>query len=233
MNVLAVGAHPDDLEILCGGTLAKYAAEGHNVVMAHVCNGNKGHHHIPPGELAGTRDREAVESSSVIGARHVNLGIDDLDAYVEREQVLKCVDLIRSAEPDVIITHCPDDYMPDHSVSARLVFDASFAATLPHVKTGYGHFDRVTPVYYMDTLAGVNFKPSEYVDISGTFATKERMLSCHRSQLDWLKEHDKVDILQFIRTVAEFRGLQCGAEFAEAFSRVEKWGRNPLKRLLP
>lgn len=233
MNVLAVGAHPDDLEILCGGTLAKFAEEGHKVFMSHVCNGNKGHHNIPPAELAEIRDGEAVESSSVIGAKHVNLDIDDLDAYVEREQVLKCVDLIRGSEPDVIITHSPEDYMPDHSVSARLVFDASFVATLPHVKTGYRYFDRVTPVYYMDTLAGVNFKPSEYVDISGTFATKKKMLSCHRSQLDWLKEHDKVDILKFIRTVAEFRGLQCGVRFAEAFSRVGKWGRNPLKRLLP
>lgn len=233
MNVLAVGAHPDDLEILCGGTLARYAEEGHRVVMAHICNGNKGHHHIPPDELAATRDGEAVASSSVIGAEHVNIDIDDLDAYVEREQVLKCVDLIRAAEPDVIITHSPEDYMPDHSVSSRIVFDASFVATLPHVKTKYKHFDRVTPIYYMDTLAGVNFRPSEYVDITGTFETKTRMLSCHRSQLDWLKEHDKVDILQFIRTVAEFRGLQCGAGFAEAFSRVEKWGRNPVKRLLP
>ena len=233
MNVLAVGAHPDDLEILCGGTLARYAREGHRVVMAHVNNGNKGHHHIPPDELAGIRDKEAIASSSIIGAEHINIDIDDLDVYVEREQVLKCVDLIRGTEPDVIITHSPDDYMPDHSVSARIVFDASFVATLPHVKTEYGHFDRVTPIYYMDTLAGVNSKPSEYVDITDTFETKQKMLSCHKSQLDWLKEHDKVDILQFIRTVAEFRGLQCGARFAEAFSRVEKWGRNPVKSLLP
>lgn len=233
MNVLAVGSHPDDLEILCGGTLAKFVSEGHKVVMAHACNGNKGHHHIPPDELARTRDAEALKSSSVIGAEHVNLDIDDLDVYVEREQVMKCVDLIRRSEPDVIITHSPDDYMPDHTVSARLVFDASFAATLPNVKTEYKHFDRVTPVYYMDTLAGVNFSPSEYVDITGTFREKEKMLSCHKSQLDWLKEHDKVDILEFIRTVAEFRGLQCGVKYAEAFCRAEKWGRNPVRRLLP
>ncbi len=233
MNILAVGAHPDDLEILCGGTLARYAKEGHRVVMAHVNNGNKGHHHIPPDELAETRDKEAIESSSIIGAEHINIDIDDLDAYVEREQILKCVDVIRGTEPDVIITHSPDDYMPDHSVSARIVFDASFVATLPHVKTEYEHFDRVTPVYYMDTLAGVNFKPSEYVDITETFETKQKMLSCHKSQLDWLKEHDRVDILKFIQTVAEFRGLQCGVRFAEAFSRVEKWGRNPVRRLLP
>ena len=233
MNVLAAGAHPDDLEILCGGTLARYVKQGHSVVMAHVCNGNKGHHHIPPDELAETRDKEALRSSSVIGAEHISLDIDDLDAYVEREQVIKCVELIRRTRPDVIITHSPDDYMPDHSVSARIMFDASFMATLPHLKTEHGHFDRVTPIYYMDTLAGINFRPSEYVDITETFETKRKMLSCHESQLSWLEEHDKIDILEFIETTARFRGMQCGVKFAEAFSRVEKWGRNPVKRFLP
>ncbi len=233
MNVLAAGAHPDDVEILCGGTLARYVKQGHSVVMAHVCNGNKGHHHIPPEELAETRDKEAFRSSSVIGAEHISLDIDDLDTYVEREQVIKCVELIRRTRPDVIITHSPDDYMPDHSVSARIMFDASFMATLPHLKTEHGHFDRVTPIYYMDTLAGINFRPSEYVDITETFETKRRMLSCHESQLSWLKEHDKIDILEFIETTARFRGMQCGVKFAEAFSRVEKWGRNPVKRFLP
>ncbi len=233
MNVLAVGAHPDDLEILCGGTLAKYASRGDRVIMAHMCNGNKGHHHIPPDELAETRDAEARDSVAVIGAEHLNLGIDDLDVYVERKQVLRCVDLIRQTRPDVVITHSPEDYMPDHSVSSRIVFDASFIATLPHTKTEHGHFDSLSPVYYMDTLAGVNFRPGEYVDISETFEKKKQMLSCHKSQLSWLKEHDKVDILEFIGTVAAFRGLQCGVRYAEAFSRVEKWGRIPAGRFLP
>ncbi len=233
MNVLAVGAHPDDLEILCGGTLARYAKAGHRVFMAHVCNGNKGHHHIPPDELAAVRDEEAVSSASIIGAEHINLDIDDLDVYVERGQVLKCVDLIRRTRPDVIITHSPDDYMPDHSVASRIVFDASFIATLPHTVTEHEHFEKITPVYYMDTLAGVGARPSEYVDISETFDVKKEMLSCHKSQLSWLKEHDRIDILEFIETVARFRGLQCGALYAEAFSRLEKWGRNPTSRLLP
>ncbi len=112
MNVLAVGAHPDDLEILCAGTLARYSRDGYRVIMAHICSGNKGHHHIPPGELAEIRDKEAVSSAKLIGAEHINLGIEDLGVYLEREQVLACVELIRRTMPDVIITHSPDDYMP-------------------------------------------------------------------------------------------------------------------------
>ncbi len=233
MNILAVGAHPDDMEILCTGTLARYSRDGHSVIMAHICNGNKGHHHIPPDKLAEVRAREAGSSAKVIGAEHINLGIEDLDVYLEREQVLKCVELIRRTTPDVIITHSPDDYMPDHTVTSKLVFDASFIATLPHTKTEHEHFEKITPLYYTDTLAGVKFQPEEYVDISETFAVKKKMLACHESQLKWLKEHDKIDILEFIETVARFRGLQCGVLYAEAFRKADVWGRNTPHRVLP
>lgn len=233
MNVLAVGAHPDDLEILCAGTLAKFSKEGHKVIMAHTCNGNKGHHHIPSDELARIRDKEADTSARIIKAKHINLDIEDADAYLEREQVLKCVELIRKAKPDVIITHSPDDYMSDHIVTSKLIFNASFIATLPHAKTEHRYFEKITPIYYMDTVAGVKFQPTDYVDISRTFATKKKMLSCHKSQLKWLKEHDKTDILEFIETIARFRGLQCGVLYAEGFQRAEAWGRNITKRLLP
>ena len=233
MNILAVGAHPDDLEILCAGTLARYSRDGHRVIMAHVCNGNKGHHHIPPDKLAEVRDREAASSAKVIGAEHINLGTEDLDVYLEREQVLKCVELIRRTTPDVIITHSPDDYMPDHTVTSKLVFDASFIATLPHTKTEHEHFEKITPIYYADTLAGVKFQPEEYVDITETFVIKKKMLDCHKSQLKWLKEHDKIDILELIKTVARFRGLQCGVLYAEAFRKADVWGRNVPQRVLP
>jgi LmbE family N-acetylglucosaminyl deacetylase len=233
MKILAVGAHSDDLEILCAGTLARYSHEGHKVIMAHLCKGDKGHHHIPPDELAKIRDEEAVSSASIIGAEHINLGIEDLDVYLEREQVSACVELIRQTRPDIIITHSPDDYMPDHTVTSELIFNSSFIATLPHTKTKHKYFEKMTPIYYMDTLAGVKFHPTEYVDISDTFSTKKEMLSCHQSQLKWLKEHDKIDILEFIEIAAKSRGLQCGVLYAEGFRKAEVWGRNTTKRLLP
>ena len=233
MNILAVGAHPDDLEILCVGTLAKYSREGNRVIMAHTCNGSMGHHHIPPDELAEIRNKEAISSAKIIGAEHINLGVEDLDIYMEREQILMCVELIRRTRPDVIITHSPDDYMPDHTVTSSLIFNASFIATLPHTKTESEYFEKLTPVYYMDTVAGVKFHPTEYVDVSDTLAVKKEMLSCHQSQLKWLKEHDKVDIVEFIEVVARYRGLQCGVLYAEGFQKADVWGRNTTRRLLP
>jgi LmbE family N-acetylglucosaminyl deacetylase len=233
MNVLAVGAHPDDLEILCAGTLARFAQDGHDVTMAHSCRGDKGHFEIPPDELGEIREGEARESASVIGARSIGLGIDDLELRIDRDYTMKYVELIRQARPDVIITHHPNDYMPDHTVTSTLVFDASFIATLPHTKTEHQHHDKVTPIYYMDTVVGVNFEPEEYVDITSTIGLKREMLGKHNSQIEWLKNHDKIDILNTIDTVARFRGLQCGSEFAEAFARARTWPRNPTRRYLP
>ncbi|HRU32240.1 MAG TPA: PIG-L family deacetylase, partial [bacterium] len=79
MRILAVGAHPDDLELLCAGTLAKYSKEGHTVVMAHMCNGNKGHFTIPPEELASIRAEEAKKSAEIIGAEIIQGEYPDLE----------------------------------------------------------------------------------------------------------------------------------------------------------
>ncbi|MFH1666626.1 MAG: PIG-L family deacetylase [Elusimicrobiota bacterium] len=233
MRILAVGAHPDDLEILCAGTLAKYSKLGHEVIMAHVCRGDKGHLLIPPAKLAKIRKKEAEKSAKIINARVSELGIDDLDVYLEREAVIRCVELIRSTKPEVIITHSPDDYMPDHILASKIVFNASFIATLPHTKTKHKFYEKITPVYYMDTLAGANFLPTEYVDITETIEIKKKMLACHSSQLTWLKRHDNIDIIDFMITVAKFRGLQCSVKYAEAFRKIDVWGRNITKRFLP
>ncbi len=233
MKVLAVGAHPDDLEILCAGTLARLAQQGHRVAMAHACRGDKGHFEIAPNELARIRAKEARDSAAVIGADSLGLGIDDLELRVERPNVMRFVELIRKTLPDMIITHHPDDYMPDHTVTSKLVFDASFIATLPHTKTRHRHCDKITPIYYMDTLAGVNFEPSEYVDITDSLQTKLEMLRKHSSQIEWLRNHDKIDIIEFVETVARFRGLQSGTRYAEGFCRARAWGRNTTRRYLP
>jgi LmbE family N-acetylglucosaminyl deacetylase len=234
LNVLAVGAHPDDLEILCAGTLARYAAAGHAVTMAHVCSGNLGHYRIPPDELAPIRRGEAEQAGTLIGARVVSLDLPDGGVYADREEHrLLMLDLIRRARPDVILTHAPSDYMPDHLAVSRLVFDASFLATTPNLRTAHPAHDRVAPLYHFDTLAAAGFEPEEYVDVTDTMEVKRRMLRCHASQLTWLKEHDGVDIVAFMEAVARLRGLQCGVAFAEGFRRVRTWPRMTPSRLLP
>jgi LmbE family N-acetylglucosaminyl deacetylase len=77
MKILAVGAHPDDLEICCAGTLAKYVKEGHEVTMCHALNGDKGHFHIPPEKLGPMRVEEARRGAEVIGCKSLYIGYND------------------------------------------------------------------------------------------------------------------------------------------------------------
>lgn len=233
MNILAVGAHPDDLESLCAGTLALYAKQGHNVFMCHACNGNLGHEQIPRDELREIRREEAINSAKVIGAESITLDIDDSAIYDNHETRLKMAEIIRIADPDVIITHSPDDYHPDHIATSKIVFSASFASTLPQLKTETPNNRKITPIYYMDTMAGINILPEEYVDITEIIETKKEILLCHDSQIEWLKSHHKMDMIEYLYSIARFRGIQCDVKYAEAFRKLNVWGRNVPKRLLP
>lgn len=234
MRVLAVGAHPDDLDILCAGTLARLVAEGHEVIMATIANGDLGSFVHQRAEIARIRADEARSSAAIIGAEHIGLGISDGEvnaASAEQRRIV--VDLIREARPDMIITHAPNDYMTDHNETSKLVFDTSFLATLPLLKTSQSSHAIVAPLIYMDTLSGLQFEPTEFVDITDHLETKLAMLAEHRSQLEWLQGHDGVDMLEQLRAMARFRGLQCGVEYAEGFRPCNVWLRVTTRRLLP
>ena len=233
MRVLAVGAHPDDIEFLCAGTLAKFKEKKVDIFMSYLCNGDKGHFEIPSPELAKIRKKEAENSAKILGAEVKGGMFPDLDIYPDDKARGKVVDLIRVARPDLIITHSPKDYMCDHTMTSKLVVDASFIATLPNYETEHEPHTFIPPIIFMDTLAGVNFLPTEYVDITDFIDIKEKMLLCHRSQCKWLKEHDGIDYVGFMRKVASFRGLQCGVPYAEGFRPYSVWGRIKAKRLLP
>ena len=236
MVVLAIGCHPDDLEISCGGTLAKYVKLGHKVFMCHVANGNMGHAVIMPDELRAIRDEEARNAAAVIGAESICIDVGDLHVDSSNQAVRnKLADVVKETKADLIITHNPDDYMRDHMETSRLALDVSFACTIPHLPTeaeagALGHFP---PVFYMDTLAGIGFLPTEYVDITDTIEIKMQANACHKSQIDWMLEHDKIDFLDFIRTCNKFRGLQASVPYAEGFRQYAGWPRFRTERLLP
>ena len=234
MNILAVGCHPDDLEIACFGTLARYVQRGDTVTICHVANGCRGHVVIPPEELRLIRLEEARQAGALIGARVVTLDVPDLEVNSnDPEQTKAMIEIVRTAQPDLIITHSPQDYMKDHQEVQKLVFDASFSASIPSLYPSEHGIAAITPLYYMDTLAGVNFLPTEYVDISDVIETKLNALDTHHSQTDWMREHDHIDFLEFVRTCSRFRGLQCGVQYAEGYQVCQTWPRIPTRRLLP
>jgi LmbE family N-acetylglucosaminyl deacetylase len=123
--------------------------------------------------------------------------------------------------------------MKDHQEVQKLVFDASFSASIPSLYPSEYGIAAITPLYYMDTLAGVNFLPTEYVDISDVIEEKLTALDTHHSQTDWMREHDHIDFLEFVRTCSRFRGLQCGVQYAEGYQVCQTWPRIPTRRLLP
>ena len=234
MNVLAIGAHPDDIEIACAGTLAKCVKRGDRVVVCHVSRGDLGHVIIPPDELTVIRAGEAKRAGALAGIEVICADFSDLDIFDNNKEARdRIVDVIQYADPDFIITHNPDDYMPDHTAVSRLVFDASFSATLPNYKSKTGKAAKLVPIYYMDTLAGVNFNPTEFVDISEEIDLKLEMLNCHESQIVWMRDHDHIDFPDMVKTCSRYRGYQCGAEYAEGFRQCQVYLKGTTKRLLP
>jgi N-acetylglucosamine malate deacetylase 1 len=232
-SILAVSAHPDDLEICCAGTLAKYAQQGVKVSMAVSTDGGAGHMHIPPKELGEIRHREAEKAAKLIGADFYWLGFKDAFLFEDIDSRMRFIEVIRKAKPDVIITHDPQDYHPDHRAVSRLMFDASFESGLKNIATESPFHAGVQPLIYFDKITGAGFDPTEFVDITDTFDIKREMLACHESQIQWLKDHDNVDFFDMMETLSRARGYQCGVKYAEAFRIETVWPRPRTYRVLP
>ena len=233
MRILAVGAHPDDLEILCAGTLAKYAARGDQVIMAVATNGEVGSATLPKEEIAAIRRREAQASANLIGAEFIWMGYPDEFLFSTQETRLDFLNLVRRARPDVILAHAPVDYHPDHRASGQILWDIRVMTTVPNIVTEEPPCDRIPEIYYFDTVAGIDFVPQYYVDVSETFEMKKAMLACHRSQSAWLENQYDMNYMQFIEYSSRYRGVQCGVKYAECFQVSPTWPKLHKPPLLP
>lgn len=217
MRVLGVGAHPDDIECSCAGTLAKYARRGDQVFAALTTNGELGSVVIPPDELVVIREREARQAAEIYGAQLWWMGEPDGDLWVEPRTLALMEEVFEWAQPDVVFTHVPEDYHSDHRATSELV------------RAVWGRRVRADgsgPVLvYIGVETSVDYLPNVYVDITETLEAKLGALACHRSQLDWIEAHDGRDLLAWQRERAHSRGLQCGAEYAECFVLAGIGGR--------
>jgi N-acetylglucosamine malate deacetylase 1 len=233
MKILAFGAHPDDLEMQCSGTLALYSKQGHDVFMCHVCNGDKGSLVYNSDELAKIRRKEAIEAAGLIGAESLWGGMKDCEVVLDLPARLKIIDIFRQVNPDLVITHHPDDYQVDHVNVSRLVFDAILTANVKLLESNYPSTDKTPVLYYMDTVAGVNFVPGEYVNISSTMEIKTNMMLKHKSQLGWIEKMYGIHTKEFLETIARFRGIQAGVTFAETFVQKNIFSTGLTSRILP
>lgn len=237
MNILAIGAHPDDVELNCAGTLAKCAARGDRIVIATATDGRVGSAVMTKEETIRVRAREAAASAAIIGAEYISLGYEDEMFFEDREARLRFIDLVRYAQADVILTHNPKDYNPDHELTSKIINDICIMIPVAKIETENPPCPKMPSIFYFEPVYGFEFVPSDYVDITDFYETKRRMLECHKSQRQWLSDNQQSksmdDPFEQIRITAEYRGMQSGVRYAEAFRRARVAHRMTCDRLLP
>ncbi len=235
MNIFCVVAHPDDAEILCAGTLIRFAESGHTVTLAIFTDGSLGDAVVQPESLKAIRKQEAEEAAEIMGVKLLWGGILDEHVFPNEEQRRIMIDLLRETDPDVILTHSPNDYHPDHRYVGQLVFDSYFQKGLPHIPDQARAACRFgkAQLYYMDNLGGIGFLPTEYVDITNVLEKKKAALACHRSQFTAMKDLANTSLMDMIEVQARFRGMGAGCLYAEGFTRLDAYQRGLTTRLLP
>ncbi len=189
LRLLVIGAHPDDCEIKAGGVTAMYRAAGHHVKFVSVTNGEAGHQRLKPAELAATRITETLAVVRLMGIEYEILGNRDGRLQPTLEARFELIGLIRRYKPDLILTHRPNDYHPDHRATSTLVCDAAYMVIVPHIVPEVPAL-RVNPViaYLSDHFQRpVPFAPTIVVDVEPVLESILDQMECHRCQFyDWL-----------------------------------------------
>jgi len=229
MNLVAIGAHQDDIEVSCLGTLLLHREQRHAAIThVTITNGELGGQATPavPREaIAATRAREAQAVADAIGARYVCLGLPDMylrDTDGARDLL---VDVLREARADVVLAPPPSDYHLDHTTASRLAFHATLAAAVRSLVTDRPPLDRAPALFYTDAVAGLDWEPSVFVDITSVFERKLELIALHASQMDATRAVGGWDLVRYAEIGNAFRGLQSGVPYAEAFAPALAWPR--------
>jgi len=224
LTVLCLMAHPDDAEILSGGTLALLTQKGCRVVIATMTPGQAGSTQLNAEQISAVRRKEAAAAAAVIGAEYFCVESEDIFILYDKPTLLKVIELFRQVNPDMVITASPSDYMFDHEITSHLAQTACMAATIPNVVIAdTTPLADVPHLYYADAVQGKDrfgqpVKSDWVVDISSVMQIKEEALACHATQREWLKKISKVD--EFILMMKEFsqkNGMQIGKDYGEGY----------------
>jgi LmbE family N-acetylglucosaminyl deacetylase len=194
-TILAIGAHPDDIEFGCGGTIIKYTERGHRLFLHIMTEGGFG-------AETTTRVQEQEASKAILGAKDIFWGgYEDTHLVVDIELIGKIERIIKKVKPDFIFCNFPDDTHQDHRHLSQAVMSA----------TRY-----IRNVLFYEGPTTQNFKPHVFVDISDTLDKKIEALKAHKSQVMKTNIED-LSIVEVARSSANFRGIQGRVKYAEAF----------------
>jgi LmbE family N-acetylglucosaminyl deacetylase len=225
--VLALHAHPDDVEFQCAGTLALLAEAGGAVTIATMTPGDCGSAELDAEAIAAIRRDEARAAAALIGADYLCLEFRDLAIFNDDEARRRVTEALRRSRPEVILTAPPIDYIADHEMTSLLVRDACFAASCPNYTTRQWEpappLRKIPHLYFVDPLEGRDRQgqpvSAEFlVDVSRVFEAKRRMLACHASQRNWLlRQHGIDEYLEMQARWGAQRGAEIGVAQAEGF----------------
>ncbi|HEX2060288.1 MAG TPA: bacillithiol biosynthesis deacetylase BshB1 [Thermoanaerobaculia bacterium] len=175
VDIIFFGAHPDDVELSCGGTIAKYVREGLRVGIVDLTRGEMGTRGTPQ-----TRKKEATNAARVLGATfREQLDFQDGNLQTGREQELEIIAVLRRRRPKLVVAPWPDDRHPDHTRTGRIVTEASFYSGLKSLKTDLPEHRPQTVLYYMQNYM---VPPSFVVDVSKAWKTKMKAVAAYKSQ---------------------------------------------------
>lgn len=203
LKIIVVGAHPDDPETGCGGTMARYSGEGHDVAALYFTRGEAGVSGKTHDEAARIRTGELEAACQILGARALFAGQIDGSAEVNNTRYDEFRKILETEKPDVVFTQWPIDSHRDHRATSLLTYDA-------WVKMG-----KRFALYYYEVYSGIQtqmFHPTDYVDITATEGRKRAATMAHASQNPehMYKLHDLMN---------QFRGKEFGCKYAEAFAQ--------------
>src|SRR5262245_25553920 len=218
LRLLVIGAHPDDAEYRAGGLASRYRRARHTVKFVSVTDGGAGHQSMPRDELVRRRRAEAQAAGMVCGIEYDVWDYPDGELQPTLELRRRIIRLVRSFRPDLVLTHRPNDYHPDHRYTSQLVQDAAFLVTVPKICPDAPHLARDPVIMYLpdDFQKPAPFQPSIVIDIDDAIHDKLAMMHCHTSQMyEWLPynwgrpdevPHDEVGRLAFTARWVEARG---------------------------
>jgi len=229
LNILALYAHPDDVECCCAGTLLKYKQAGHKIYIALTTSGNTGSNVIASREqIAATREAEQLAAAAYLDAEVMFLRYEDEFLFDTPETRRAVLTAIRWANPDVILTHHPEDFSTDHNMTSRLVTEVLLSVGGRHHPADLPPIEKAPQVFFADECG------KAFVDVSQVMDTKLEMIRCHKSQVDWMLEFNpECELAETIRIQDHMRGIWNGCEYAESFTAHKILGYCADYRLLP
>ncbi len=233
---MAVVAHPDDIELMMGGTFIRLGDAGYELHYMTIGNGSCGSATMDAEQTVRARTQEAKNAANMVGAKYHDSLVPDIEILYEQPLIRKLCGIVREVKPEILLLPSPQDYMEDHSISCRLMVTAAFCREMrnyesdpprPPISIDMALYHAL-PWGLCDQLRNT-IEPDFYIDITDVMPQKLEMLACHKSQRQWLDDSQGVD--NYLSTMQEMSakvGAMSGRyEYAEGWRLHSHLGFGP------